>query len=167
MEESNSLESLQALGRLYAQSEYYVDKGKLKIHARPCTSPEEFFAAAQEVIQRQNQCFYFQAELGYILKSVQDQTYSLYYAGSNTTVMSRSFFVRKQTDKQILMKKLRQFDFHSFFKLERSGLTVEQLSYARFCIVQDYKPLGHYRNADLPAVLVNNRYVITRGNSGK
>ena len=76
--------------------------------------------------------------------------------------------VRKQKDKAKLLQKLKDFDFHEFFTLQKSGLAVERLSYCRIMVRQDHKPLGsHYRNANLPTALVKNRYVITSGNLGK
>ena len=66
MEISNSLSALIKLGEKYAASEHYRERGKMKIYARACASPEEFLAEAQRVIGMHKEGFHFQAQLGYV-----------------------------------------------------------------------------------------------------
>jgi hypothetical protein len=116
------------------------------------------------IMLEQSNFFLIQIQIGYILKDISTLEYHLFYAAYNTGIFPVAIAVKKKSDMNKVMKAIEKFGFENFFNTVKSGQTVVRLSYARFLINTDSRPLSTcdcvYET--MPLYLKNNPFIITK-----
>ena len=125
--------------------------GDIEIYTRVISSVPELLETSAHILQGFNTMQYgVSIEIGFLLRNVQDDTITSYYASTNTSVLGEIFMVTKRGEYRKFLQEVAETLNSEYFETQRSQQVVDRLTYFRLLVYLDATPLRGCKLDDIP-----------------